>query len=345
MLTPSEEEMPDVDSTLTSPFGPVPTVLLVGFLGSGKTTFLHALLPLLLARGMEPYVVINDYQNARIDASSLKSLANEVIPLNGNCVCCDSIHALIDCLTGMPDKPNRVALIEANGTADPFSLIEHLMANRRLKGRFYPLIQLGVIDSTRWQKRAWQNDLEKLQAESASHLFFSRVENTSASNMSRVREDLEWLNPRAVETQPEQLAEELVSLAGAVQNKANGKTRVITRSTNQFSNPSKRNLHQLSHGFVGVQIDLPPQVDASTLLAWLQQLPGSILRVKGVCRLSELPGTHHIFQRTEGSEPTIFPQPGESDIPSCAVLIGVRLDKTALQADANAAFGEIERIG
>ncbi len=45
-----------------------PLVLLVGFLGAGKTTYLRALIPALTAEGLQPHVIINDYQNARVDA-------------------------------------------------------------------------------------------------------------------------------------------------------------------------------------------------------------------------------------------------------------------------------------
>lgn len=45
-----------------------PLIIIVGFLGSGKTTYLKKLLPLLSNLGIEPHVIINDYENASIDA-------------------------------------------------------------------------------------------------------------------------------------------------------------------------------------------------------------------------------------------------------------------------------------
>jgi G3E family GTPase len=323
---------------------PAPTVLLVGFLGSGKTTFLRNLLPLLEARGLEPFVVINDYQNAKIDATSLKSLVKEVIPLNGNCVCCDSIHELINTLLAMPEKPNRVVLIEANGTTDPFSLIEHLVAHVQLRAKFFPLIQVGVVDIKRWQKRAWQNDLERLQAESASHLFFTRLDTESPKSIARVRADLEWLNPRAVETTLDELAEELAGLTTTSRRQPGEMTFSVTKSKNKFSIKSHQHHHQLSHGFVAVQIDLPKKVDGSALMAWLRQISASVLRVKGVCQLLELPGIHFVFQRTDDTppQPTMFPLLDEPAIPPCAVLIGVRLDEESLRQDAITALGGME---
>lgn len=67
-------------------------VLIVGFLGAGKTTFLRDLLPLLEARGLQPFVIIDDYANARVDASSLQKEGRSVAPINGNCICCESLN-------------------------------------------------------------------------------------------------------------------------------------------------------------------------------------------------------------------------------------------------------------
>ena len=45
-----------------------PLILIAGFLGAGKTTLLRALLPRLGARGLRPHVILNDYENADVDA-------------------------------------------------------------------------------------------------------------------------------------------------------------------------------------------------------------------------------------------------------------------------------------
>ena len=319
---------------------PVPTVLLVGFLGAGKTTFLREILPHLEARGLVPYVLINDYQNARVDASSLRHLTDEVRAINGNCVCCDSIHELINDLLAIPETPNRVVLIEANGTTDPFSLIEHLTAHLALRDRFGPILQIGVVDFKRWQKREWHDDLEQLQARSASHLVFTRAGSESAERIARVRSDLEWLNPRAVETSAEKLADELRDLVS-------NPTAAEPRSDSEGHDHDHQHHPHLAHGFVAAQVELPAMVAGSALTGWLRQLPASVLRVKGVCQLLELPDLHFVFQRTDDTppQPTMFPLLAEPTVPPCAVLIGVRLDAAALRAEAAAALGEPELAG
>ncbi len=118
---------------------PAPLVFIVGFLGSGKTTLIRDLLPLLETRGLDPFVIINDYANARVDASSLQNEGRTVAPINGNCICCDSVIELMNLLMEIPLTEERVVLIEANGTSDPTTLIEHLLANPKLCNRFAPL--------------------------------------------------------------------------------------------------------------------------------------------------------------------------------------------------------------
>ena len=321
----------------TLPAAPAPTVLLVGFLGAGKTTFLRELLPMLQERELEPYVLINDYQNARIDAGSLKHLVEEVEAINGNCVCCDSLHELIDRLLNIPAKPRRVVLVETNGTTDPFSLIEHLTAHADLRQKFAPLMQVAVIDIKRWQKRLWHNDLERLQAESASHLVFTRAESVKSQRCARVRSDLEWMNPRSVETTAEKLADELVRLVA--------QARPVPKFSIAKSRVVHGHDHSLAHGFIALQLDLPARVEGAAFYQWLRDLPDSVLRVKGVVQMMELPDLNFVFQRTDETprQPTMFPLTVEPAVPPCAVLIGVRLDEAKIRQEAIERLGEPQR--
>ena len=75
-----------------------PLIVIVGFLGAGKTTFLQNLVPALGAEGLIPSLLINDYQNARIDGERFRGVIDEVTTLNGDCVCCGSRDELLAAL-------------------------------------------------------------------------------------------------------------------------------------------------------------------------------------------------------------------------------------------------------
>src|SRR4029453_1206619 len=93
-----------------------PLVLLVAFLGSGKTTFLKALLPLLKEQCVVPRVIINDYQNAEVDAEQLAALVDRVEAISGSCVCCSSRDDLVRALEGFEHGESRGVIVETKRT-------------------------------------------------------------------------------------------------------------------------------------------------------------------------------------------------------------------------------------
>ncbi len=337
-----------------------PLVTVVGFLGAGKTTFLRELLPLLESRGLQPFVIINDYANARVDASSLKSEGRSVMPINGNCICCDSVIELIGALLEITLEPGRVVLIEANGTTDPTALIEHLLVNPELRKRFSPILQVAVVDAVRWQKRHWHNALERLQVETASHVLFTREDCVSKDRFAEVRSDIEWITPKAEWIKRQTFALTLEKLAKEASNHIEPNHSPASHAQSPEHDPplghSHHNSdahenthaphhdhahaldhhsdrHHLSHGFVGIQIDLPDPMPALALQEWMQKMPSEVLRVKGVVRLAEEPECWFQFQRMDDfrDDTKLFKLSGKPSVPACAVLIGVRLDEASLR--------------
>lgn len=77
-LSSNRHELPFLKDIMT------PLVILVGFLGAGKTTYLKNLLPQLVKVGIEPHVIINDYENATVDAELFAGLTKHITPINGS---------------------------------------------------------------------------------------------------------------------------------------------------------------------------------------------------------------------------------------------------------------------
>jgi G3E family GTPase len=147
-------------------------VLLVGF-GFWEDNPPQGLLPLLRERGLEPHVVINDYQNAFVDAEQLRGLAAEISAISGDCVCCGSREELLTKLASFGHLPGRLVLVETNGTTDSEMLIETLSLESSLRHFSLP-IQISVIDAQRWQKRFWHN-ASNVSRPAPPRKFFSRA--------------------------------------------------------------------------------------------------------------------------------------------------------------------------
>ncbi|MEX1117427.1 MAG: GTP-binding protein [Terrimicrobiaceae bacterium] len=328
----------------------VPTLILSGFLGTGKTTLLRELISKLEAAGRQPAVILNDHQNAKVDAASLAGEGRMVTPISGNCVCCDSMEELVKTMQGLPEHPGQILLVEANGTSDPASLLQHLLFKPDLRSRFYPILQVTCVHAARWQKRFWSNDLERLQVRTSSHLVLTHSDQASEARREHVIAQVEKWNPKGTWTNAEQLASELIHLPKArvvtytaipqnssphaCQNGAREHQKHTMRGT---ASPTPEE-HRLSHAYVAGQFQLPPVVSRARLLAWVTNLPPEILRVKGVAKFLEDPGTDYVFERTDDHKwgPTAFALKQPPTVPPCVVLIGVRIDSAAVQSSLTA---------
>lgn len=241
-------------------------IVVVGFLGAGKTTFLRRLIEDYLRLGWSPYLILNDYENARLDSQQfLSSLSQgQVRALSGSCICCSGIAELRDQVNSISPRDKGVTLIEANGTSDACSLMEFLGVG--IEGRFLPPVQVSIVDAKNWQKRGINNDLEANQVQVSTLVVLSHIEGVSQERQDEVKRDILQLNPSAQIT----LWSDIDALA------------LPCLSPSQ--NPYQRLEHLKAH-WSSCSIDLPDPMTSRHLKAVIDSLPESILRVKGCTRL------------------------------------------------------------
>ena len=122
-------------------------IVIVGFLGSGKTTLLKKLVTEYLNHDWQPYIILNDYENARVDSQQfLEQLPkNQVNALSGACICCSGINELRQTVNDIPQREKGITLIEANGTSDAATLMGFMGVG--LRDNFLPPVQISVVDA------------------------------------------------------------------------------------------------------------------------------------------------------------------------------------------------------
>jgi G3E family GTPase len=284
-----------------------PLILFVGFLGAGKTTFLQALVPALHAVGLKPSLLINDYQNARIDAERFRGLADSVTALNGDCVCCSSRDELLAALENFQHEPDRVLLIETNGTTDSEQLLETLAFTPALKNFTQP-VQLSIIDGQRWQRRFWHNALEREQVRTATHLFISRTDTIPQARLDIVKKSLTELGIHALTTDPVAFAQEIASLPESDHSTCSGHSHAEEHSHDHDHSHSDHSHDHSKHHFASCEIPLPALVSKKDFEIFLSSLPEEVLRAKGLIVLREEPGEFQIFQKVgHGGAVQFFP--------------------------------------
>jgi G3E family GTPase len=282
-----------------------PLIVIVGFLGAGKTTFLQKLVPALGAEGLSPSLLINDYQNARIDAERFRGVIDEVTTLNGDCVCCGSRDELLAALEQFEHRTGRVLLLETNGTTDSEQLLETLAFNKDLK-HFTPPIQLSIIDGQRWQRRFWHNALERDQVRTATHLFISRTDIIAPERLASVEKSLESLGIHAPVTDPASLAREIASLPELPESSRSHKSHSHRHETEHHHSEGEHHHHHAKHHFASCEIPLPAFVFKRAFEDLLNALPKEVLRAKGLVVFREDPGEFQIFQKVGHDGPVHF---------------------------------------
>jgi G3E family GTPase len=311
-----------------------PLVLLVGFLGAGKTTFLKGLLPRLREEGLEPHVIINDYQNAQVDAAQLRGLAAEIAAISGDCVCCGSRDELLAELEKFAHRPGRLLLVESNGTTDSELLIETLSLQPSLR-RFSLPVQISIIDAQRWQKRFWHNALEREQVRTASHLFVSRSDIVKESRLAEVYESLERHRVRGRRVGMEEFAGKLVALSEELAaEEERSLAAEVESSQHHDHHPGEHHAHSHSeHHFSSLELPLPDRVAKGAFHQLLRNLPQEVIRAKGLVRFVENPGELFVFQKVDRfDEPQFFPIGDTARINTpLALFIGPSLPEQTLR--------------
>ncbi len=320
----------------------MPLALLVGFLGAGKTRFLTDVIPALHTRGLRPRVILNDFSNAAIDASRLALLDALVTPLNGECVCCGSLRELMDLLQSTTGAPGDVMLIEANGATETDELLGYLTMDSRLAHFTLPL-QLTVVDASRWQRRWFNNTLEAEQTRTATHIRLNWTDRLKPARLTAVEASIREVNPHATVTSIDQFADVLAEIEQEARHTPTRPPRRVP-STPHGASPHSANTHSAHthsalaqsthrHPFASATLPLPTQVDRSAFLAFVQSLPPSIVRAKGLVRFTDKPHEMFVWNRIGGRKQVLLdPSSPHATAKPVALFIGANLPIDALDA-------------
>lgn len=107
----------------------IPTTIITGFLGAGKTTLVRHVLA--NAKGKRIALIINEFGDVGVDKDVLKGCGDEVcreedmIELANGCICCtvaDDFIPVMQALLARDDRPDHI-IIETSGLALPQPLV------------------------------------------------------------------------------------------------------------------------------------------------------------------------------------------------------------------------------
>ncbi len=293
-------------------------ITVVGFLGAGKTTLLKHLLHKFTKDGWNPYVILNDYENAYLDAQQFVGQMEMdcIKALNGSCICCSGIVELRNIVNRIPERENGITLIEANGTSDAASLMEFLGVG--INDRFLPPVQISVVDANNWQKRDEHNELERNQIQVSSLIVLTHLDTISKQRKASVTNELKSFNPTATIIDAEDIDVSLLPKLIPSKNKAD-----------KFE-------HLKAH-WSSCSVDLPNLPNEKCIQEICSALPQSILRVKGCTKIGKAKN-YTYFERKPDGEIHIRPFNGEPITGTKLLTIGPGSEPSILEQAIQSGF-------
>lgn len=174
----------------------LPTLVIGGYLGAGKTTLVNHLLR--HASGQRIAVLVNDFGDINIDADLIRGQFGDVLELSGGCVCCsfgaDLVGALMRVSARIP-APD-VVLIETSGVAMPGAVAR----SARLVPGLSVLGVVAVLDAMTVQAQAqdrYVGGMVMQQIQEADLLLLNKVDLLSSAELIQTQTWLAGLNTTA----------------------------------------------------------------------------------------------------------------------------------------------------
>ena len=147
--------MHEISTDLKIPIPAIQLIIITGFLGAGKTSFLAKLLS--LDEMSNTAVIINEFGEIGLDHLLIDYVHDQISQLPNGCLCCSARGELIEKLLDLADgKLNGLRdfdriIIETTGVADTANLVENLWKNSQLIQKFQLARIITIVSALEWQ--------------------------------------------------------------------------------------------------------------------------------------------------------------------------------------------------
>src|SRR5262249_50955007 len=180
----------------------LPVVLVTGFLGSGKTTLISALLA--HADMGETAVLVNELGEVAIDHHLVRRVDERTVVLDSGCVCCtlrgdlqDELRDLLARCARGDLAPFTRAVGETTGLADPAPVLSTLANEPVLRNQFAVEAVVTTVDAVSGAQTLDRQPESVKQAAVADTLLVTKADTASPAAVDALEARLRALNPLA----------------------------------------------------------------------------------------------------------------------------------------------------
>ncbi|MBP2150380.1 GTP-binding protein [Xanthobacter autotrophicus DSM 597] len=262
----------------------IPVVLVTGFLGAGKTTLLNDLLKRPAFR--DTAVIINEAGDAGIDHALIETGSDEVMLLEGGCICCrlkGSLNATLNGLLrrrAMDDFAFRRVVVETSGLADPAPVLHALIADPLFNRHFSIAGVTTVVDAANFASTLAHHPEGMTQVALADRVLISKADLATADQLAAAEREVAILNP---------LAECHVLPATARDGS------LLWIDPRETPRPLSRRFSAtgVGHAVTTASLAFPGRLTQDQVDAWLDRVSdlfgAAVLRLKGILHLEGVP--------------------------------------------------------
>lgn len=163
-----------------------------GFLGAGKTTFISKLIE---SSGLNPVILENEYGDDSLDSKALKKDDDiKILEFMEGCVCCSKKDTFVNSLlTINASLTPEYLIVEPSGIGKLSNIIENI--NKITYGDIEllnPVVILSIDQIDMYIKQ--YPDIYLDQIKNAGTIIFSKIENTSRDLVERAKNKIHYIN-------------------------------------------------------------------------------------------------------------------------------------------------------
>ncbi len=256
-------------------------ILLTGFLGSGKTSFLKHFIEYHTSNNRFVAVIQNEIGETGLDASMLED-NYAVLEMDEGCVCCSLIGQLKKGIQQILSnhKPD-VIVLETSGLANPFNLMAELNEVRELIS-FESVTT--IVDGQNYAASKQSSNLVINQIASANLLLLNKTDLLSETGIQSISEELQLINPNA------RIIETIGGDINPALLYANEDNQLISFSNHNTKMHYHTGTHNhLMEGMGSKKITFTTPLQKDEFLSKIKEIPLTVYRIKGVLKFSDSP--------------------------------------------------------
>ncbi len=254
-------------------------LVLVGFLGSGKTTLINNLLS--NTKGVKIACIVNDFSKVNIDSRLLLKATEDIVELSNGCICCTLRGDLLEAITKITERESKVdyIVVESTGIGEPLPI-----AQTFYMGNLKDIVTLDnivtVVDVSTFWKNYNNPDFSSLiidQVEFSNLLVLNKMDLVDEKEIEKIKNLCLKLNPKA---------KVIITKNGEVDSKE-------LLNTNNFSYEDglnapawdqeweKKGSEADEYGFNNIVYSNKEALDRDVFISLINQWPDNVFRAKG----------------------------------------------------------------